>query len=315
MRKALPACLAAACFALPATAAAQADQEPPLESQVREGHAQRPAGRAREPRGAAGPSRAPHGPHRRGAAVRPADAAQHARGRRRRLPARRGGPPGHRAGPELRREPLGLPLLLAAGRHARGRPDDADLQRGRRARRRARRRTSTSSRARCASRASSSSGGELDLDTEQKIIDVPVDRGICCHVGGQIAFDPQGNLYLSTGDDSNPFESDGYTPIDERADPQPGVRRPAHRRQHERPARQAAAHPRRAPTAATTSRRATCSRGARRRPSPRSTSWACATRSASTSTRRTGDVYMADYSPDANEPTRRAGRPATAAGC
>jgi cytochrome c len=63
--------------------------------------------------------------------------------------------------------------------------------------------------------------GKLQLDTEQKIIDVPVDRGICCHVGGQIAFDPQGNLYLSTGDDTNPFESDGFAPIDERADRNP----------------------------------------------------------------------------------------------
>jgi len=50
---------------------------------------------------------------------------------------------------------------------------------------------------------------------------VPVDRGICCHVGGQIGFDGKGNLYLSTGDDSNPFESDGYAPIDERADRHP----------------------------------------------------------------------------------------------
>jgi glucose/arabinose dehydrogenase len=57
--------------------------------------------------------------------------------------------------------------------------------------------------------------GELKLDTEQKILDVPVDRGICCHVGGQIAFDPQGNLLLSTGDDSNPFESEGYSPLDD----------------------------------------------------------------------------------------------------
>ncbi|MGH3356694.1 MAG: PQQ-dependent sugar dehydrogenase [Nocardioidaceae bacterium] len=59
-------------------------------------------------------------------------------------------------------------------------------------------------------------GDELDLGSEQQIIDVPVDRGICCHVGGDIVFDAAGNLYLSTGDDTNPFESDGYAPIDER---------------------------------------------------------------------------------------------------
>ncbi|MEU4680133.1 PQQ-dependent sugar dehydrogenase [Micromonospora sp. NPDC023737] len=64
-------------------------------------------------------------------------------------------------------------------------------------------------------------GMKLNLATEQKIIDVPVDRGICCHVGGQIEFDSKGNLYLSTGDDTNPFFSDGYTPIDERADRNP----------------------------------------------------------------------------------------------
>ncbi|WP_232071333.1 PQQ-dependent sugar dehydrogenase [Phytohabitans flavus] len=65
------------------------------------------------------------------------------------------------------------------------------------------------------------SGNTLRLDTEQRIIDVPVDRGICCHVGGQIGFDGKGNLYLSTGDDTNPFESDGYAPIDERANRHP----------------------------------------------------------------------------------------------
>ena len=57
-------------------------------------------------------------------------------------------------------------------------------------------------------------GNRVDLKTEQKIMDVPVDRGQCCHVGGNIEFDNEGNLYLSTGDDSNPFFSDGYTPID-----------------------------------------------------------------------------------------------------
>ncbi|QFY10410.1 PKD domain-containing protein [Nonomuraea phyllanthi] len=64
-------------------------------------------------------------------------------------------------------------------------------------------------------------GATLDLGSEQRILDVPVDRGICCHVGGDIVFDAAGNLYLSTGDDTNPFSSDGYNPIDERADRNP----------------------------------------------------------------------------------------------
>ena len=59
-------------------------------------------------------------------------------------------------------------------------------------------------------------GTEIDLSTEQEILRVPVDRGICCHVGGDIVFDENGNLLLSTGDDTNPFQSDGYAPIDER---------------------------------------------------------------------------------------------------
>jgi cytochrome c len=59
-------------------------------------------------------------------------------------------------------------------------------------------------------------GNTLDLASEQEIIRVSSDRGICCHVGGQIDFDNEGNLYLSTGDDTNPFFSAGYTPIDDR---------------------------------------------------------------------------------------------------
>ncbi|MDA0181382.1 PQQ-dependent sugar dehydrogenase [Solirubrobacter phytolaccae] len=58
-------------------------------------------------------------------------------------------------------------------------------------------------------------GSRIDVGTEQKIIDVPVDRGQCCHVGGNIEFDNAGNLYLSTGDDTNPFFSDGYSPLDD----------------------------------------------------------------------------------------------------
>ncbi|MGH3761989.1 ThuA domain-containing protein [Actinophytocola sp.] len=63
--------------------------------------------------------------------------------------------------------------------------------------------------------------GSLDLGSEQQILRVGTDRGICCHAGGEIDFDAAGNLLLSTGDDTNPFASDGYTPIDERADRNP----------------------------------------------------------------------------------------------
>jgi glucose/arabinose dehydrogenase len=35
---------------------------------------------------------------------------------------------------------------------------------------------------------------KINLSTEQMIIEVPVDRGICCHVGGDILFDGDRNL-------------------------------------------------------------------------------------------------------------------------
>src|SRR3954454_1846863 len=66
-----------------------------------------------------------------------------------------------------------------------------------------------------------SGDGKLDLASEQKILQVPTDRGMCCHVGGDIDFDAQGNLYMVTGDDSNPFSSDGYNPIDDRPNRNP----------------------------------------------------------------------------------------------
>ena len=81
----------------------------------------------------------------------------------------------------------------------------------------------------------------LVFSTEQEILRVPASRGICCHVGGQIDFDGAGNLFLSTGDDTNPFQSAGYAPLDDRVTPQSGLRRPPHVREHERPARQAPA--------------------------------------------------------------------------
>ena len=59
-------------------------------------------------------------------------------------------------------------------------------------------------------------GGTIDLNSEVVLLEVPVQRIDCCHTGGSLTFDSKGLLYLSTGDDTNPFESNGYGPIDER---------------------------------------------------------------------------------------------------
>ena len=54
------------------------------------------------------------------------------------------------------------------------------------------------------------------LRNKKIILEVPTQRDECCHTGGSIEFGKDGLLYLSTGDDSNPFNIEGYAPIDER---------------------------------------------------------------------------------------------------
>lgn len=65
-------------------------------------------------------------------------------------------------------------------------------------------------------------GTQVLPGSEQQIMDVPVDRGLCCHVGGDIVFDSAGNLILATGDDTNPFASGGYSPLDDSEGRNPG---------------------------------------------------------------------------------------------
>lgn len=60
-------------------------------------------------------------------------------------------------------------------------------------------------------------GDTLDVGSEVTLLQVDTQRSECCHAGGALAFDSAGNLHLTTGDNTNPFASDGYTPIDERA--------------------------------------------------------------------------------------------------
>ncbi len=64
-------------------------------------------------------------------------------------------------------------------------------------------------------------GEDLDMDSEIVMLKVPVQRDECCHTGGSIEFGPDGNLFLSTGDDTNPFKIQGYAPIDERRKKKP----------------------------------------------------------------------------------------------
>lgn len=56
----------------------------------------------------------------------------------------------------------------------------------------------------------------LDTTSEKVLLKVPVQINSGAHHGGSLAWDKDGNLYLSTGDSTTPFPSDGYSPMDER---------------------------------------------------------------------------------------------------
>lgn len=66
---------------------------------------------------------------------------------------------------------------------------------------------------------------KIDLKSEKVILDVASQREICCHTGGSIAFGKDHTLYLSTGDNSTPFDQpnakgkpniNSFAPIDDR---------------------------------------------------------------------------------------------------
>lgn len=57
---------------------------------------------------------------------------------------------------------------------------------------------------------------KLDHASEIVMLEVATQRETCCHTGGSLVFDTKGNLFISTGDNTSPFESDGYSPSDER---------------------------------------------------------------------------------------------------
>lgn len=57
---------------------------------------------------------------------------------------------------------------------------------------------------------------KVDLGSIKTYLKVPVQRKTCCHSGGNVEFGSDGSLYLSVGDNTNPFECNSFSPMDER---------------------------------------------------------------------------------------------------
>lgn len=61
----------------------------------------------------------------------------------------------------------------------------------------------------------------FELQNEKNILELKIQTKECCHTGGSLQFGNGRELFMSTGDNTNPFESDGYGPMDDRPGREP----------------------------------------------------------------------------------------------
>ena len=248
-----------------------ADRATPARVALPEGDAQRPPGRADERGRAARRPGAPRGAHRNacGSTTRgPASTRSPRRSRSTSMTRRVCRASAVDA--EVREEPLGLPLLLAAAEYADGRRGHRD-QRGRRAvRSRDGRgpRPAGAVQRRASAVALQAAGQHARPDVRAADPRRPRQPRHLLPRGRPDRLRRQGQPLPVDGRRHEPVLLRRLHPDRRARQPQPRVRRAAHGRQHERPARQDPAHPRQRTTAATTSRAATCSAAARRKTRP-----------------------------------------------
>jgi len=60
-------------------------------------------------------------------------------------------------------------------------------------------------------------GDTMEMTSEKILLRIPTQRLECCHSAGSLFMHTNGDLYISVGDNTNPFDSSGFAPLDERA--------------------------------------------------------------------------------------------------
>src|SRR4029077_4766825 len=66
------------------------------------------------------------------------------------------------------------------------------------------------------SRFTVTSSNTLDMTSEKLLLTIPTIRGVGNHSAGCLFMNTNGDLYISAGDNTDPFSSSGFAPLDQR---------------------------------------------------------------------------------------------------